>query len=58
MKISNLILILFVTGLFLGCSTSEPEIDFEKPEIQIPKKSPEPRKIKVLYILFKELLFC
>jgi flagellar L-ring protein FlgH len=33
--------------IFSACSAvSEPELAFEKPEIQIPKKNPEPRKNK------------
>ena len=32
--------------LFLGCASQEPEINFEKPEIQIPKKPPEAKKNK------------
>ncbi|WP_151951589.1 flagellar basal body L-ring protein FlgH [Aliarcobacter butzleri] len=32
--------------LFLGCTSQEPEINFEKPEIQIPKKPPEAKKNK------------
>ena len=44
MRNSILILILFV---FIGCSaTSNPELEFDKPEVQIPKKLPEARKNK------------
>lgn len=44
MRNSILILISFV---FLGCSaTSSPELEFDKPEVQIPKKLPEARKNK------------
>ena len=32
--------------LFLGCASQEPDIHFEKPEIQIPKKPPEAKKNK------------
>ena len=32
--------------LFLGCASQEPDIHFEKPEIQIPKKAPEVKKNK------------
>lgn len=39
------IIFLFIL-LFVGCSSSKQELEFEKPEIQIPKKSPEPRKNK------------
>ena len=41
----NSILVLLVLFL-VGCSSSKQELEFEKPEIQIPKKSPEPRKNK------------
>ena len=44
MRNSILILISFV---FLGCSaTSSPELEFDKPEVQIPKKLPEAKKNK------------
>ena len=52
----NSILVLLVLFL-VGCSSSKQELEFEKPEIQIPKKSSEPRKNKVLYILYKEHLY-
>ena len=43
---SNFILIL-LPFIFLGCAvTSEPELDFNKPDVQIPKKPPEPIKNK------------
>lgn len=45
MKI-NSILIVLILSFFLGCSNSQPELEFEKPEIQIPKKQPEARKNK------------
>ena len=41
----NSIFFLFII-LFIGCTSSKQELEFEKPEIQIPKKSPEPRKNK------------
>lgn len=41
----NSILFLIVL-LFVGCTSSKQELEFEKPEIQIPKKNPEPRKNK------------
>lgn len=41
----NSILILLVL-FFVGCTSSKQELEFEKPEIQIPKKNPEPRKNK------------
>ena len=44
MRNSILILISFI---FLGCSaTSNPELEFDKPEVQIPKKLPEAKKNK------------
>ena len=46
MRNSNLILI-FLPLVFLGCAvTAEPELDFNKPEVQIPRKPPEPIKNK------------
>ena len=46
MRNSNLILIL-VPFVFLGCTAiSEPELNFDKPEVQIPKKPPEAIKNK------------
>ena len=46
MRNSNFILIL-LPFIFLGCAvTSEPELDFNKPDVQIPKKPPEPIKNK------------
>jgi flagellar L-ring protein FlgH len=43
----NSFILILIVVLFSACSaTSEPELAFEKPEIQIPKKSPEPRKNK------------
>lgn len=46
MRNSNLILIL-VPFVFLGCTAiSEPELNFDKPEVQIPRKIPEPIKNK------------
>lgn len=42
---SSILLILF-SILFSACSVSKQELNFEKPEIQIPKKSPEPLKNK------------
>ena len=46
MRNSNFILIL-LPFIFLGCAvTAEPELDFNKPEVQIPKKPPEPIKNK------------
>ena len=46
MRNSNFILIL-LPFIFLGCAvTAEPELDFNKPDVQIPKKPPEPIKNK------------
>ncbi|MDD2291396.1 MAG: flagellar basal body L-ring protein FlgH [Aliarcobacter sp.] len=42
----NSLLLILITILFSGCINSEQELAFEKPEIQIPKKNPEPRKNK------------
>lgn len=42
---SSFLLILF-SMVFSACSVSKQELAFEKPEIQIPKKSPEPLKNK------------
>lgn len=38
-------LIIFIPLIFIGCTaTSTPELEFDKPEVQIPKKVPEARK--------------
>jgi flagellar L-ring protein precursor FlgH len=43
----NSLVLIFIVITFCACSaTPEPELAFKKPEIQIPKKSPEPRKNK------------
>ena len=42
----NSFIIILILAIFLGCSASKEELAFEKPEIQIPKKSPEPLKNK------------
>ena len=43
----NSFMIIFILIIFSACtSISEQKLAFEKPEIQIPKKSPEPRKNK------------
>ncbi len=43
----NSILILAISLLFISCgSIMKPELEFQKPEIQIPKKAPEVRKNK------------
>jgi flagellar L-ring protein precursor FlgH len=40
-------ILIFTPLFFMGCAaTSTPELDFNKPEIQIPKKAPEARKNK------------
>jgi flagellar L-ring protein precursor FlgH len=41
----NSILIL-ISLIFIGCTASQQELLFEKPEVQIPKKAPEGRKNK------------
>lgn len=43
----NSLVVIFILVVFSACtSISEPKLAFEKPDIQIPKKSPEPRKNK------------
>jgi flagellar L-ring protein precursor FlgH len=42
---NSLIVVLF-SIFFIACTNSKEELAFDKPEIQIPKKSPEPRKNK------------
>lgn len=43
----KLVLSLFITSLiFAGCSSLQPDISFEKPEVQVPKKQPEVKKNK------------
>ena len=42
----NSFIIILILAVFSGCSASKEELAFEKPEIQIPKKSPEPLKNK------------
>jgi flagellar L-ring protein FlgH len=43
----NSLILILIIFIFTACSAvSEPELAFEKPEIQIPKKNPEPRKNK------------
>ena len=42
----NSFIIILILAIFSGCSASKEELAFEKPEIQIPKKSPEPLKNK------------
>ena len=38
---------LLISFVFIGCSaTSNPELEFDKPEVQIPKKLPEAKKNK------------
>ena len=39
-------LLILITLFFSGCVTDKQELTFEKPEVQIPKKNPEPRKNK------------
>lgn len=42
----NSFIIILILAIFSGCSASKEELAFEKPEIQIPRKSPEPLKNK------------
>ena len=42
----NSILLILVSFVFISCTSSKQELEFEKPEIQIPKKLPEARKNK------------
>jgi len=42
----NSFLVVLIAIIFSACINSKPELEFEKPEIQIPKKAPEPRKNK------------
>lgn len=42
----NSILIAIMAIFLIGCSSSKKEIEFDKPEIQTPKKQPEPRRNK------------
>ena len=44
---NSIFILILVPFIFLGCAvTSEPELDFNKPDVQIPKKPPEPIKNK------------
>ncbi len=45
MKIRNLLLLLVVPFIFVAC-TQEPEIQFTKPKMQVPKKIVKPKKNK------------
>ena len=42
----NSFIIILILAVFSGCSASKEELASEKPEIQIPRKSPEPLKNK------------
>ncbi|AXX88792.1 flagellar biosynthesis protein FlgH [Arcobacter suis] len=42
----NSFMIIFILVFFSACTASKEELVFEKPEIQIPRKSPEPLKNK------------
>lgn len=42
----NSFIIIFILVAFSACTASKEELVFEKPEIQIPRKSPEPLKNK------------
>lgn len=37
-------LVVLIAIIFSACVNSNPELEFDKPEIQIPKKAPEPKK--------------
>ena len=39
-------LVVLIAIIFSACVNSNPELEFDKPEIQIPKKAPEPKKNK------------
>ena len=44
---NSIFILILLPFIFLGCAvTSEPELDFNKPDVQIPKKPPEPIKNK------------
>ena len=44
---NSIFILILVPFVFLGCAvTSEPELDFNKPDVQIPKKPPEAIKNK------------
>ncbi len=42
----NSIILILISIIFSACADSKQELEFDKPEIQIPKKMPEPRKNK------------
>ena len=42
----NSFILILITLFFSGCVTDQQELTFEKPEVQIPTKNPEPRKNK------------
>ena len=54
----NNIILIAVSFLFVACSATKPELEFNKPEVQVPKELPQAKKkIKALYILCKEHLY-
>ena len=42
----NSFILILIAIIFSACVDSKQELNFEKPEVQIPKKAPEPRKNK------------
>lgn len=42
----NSFILILIAIIFSACVDSKQELNFEKPEVQIPKKVPEPRKNK------------
>lgn len=42
----NSIIVILISIIFSACVGEKQELEFDKPEIQIPKKLPEPRKNK------------
>ena len=42
----NSFILILISLFFSACVTDKQELNFEKPEVQIPKKMPEPRKNK------------
>ncbi len=42
----NSFLLIFIALIFNSCVDSKQELNFDKPEVQIPKKAPEPKKNK------------
>ena len=54
----NNFLIILIALIFNSCVDSKQELNFDKPEVQIPKKAPEPKKNKgSLYSMLVTSLF-